>query len=111
MTALLPALAPVIIVACFYFALSFIICLLLKIFNPGLFSRFTYQVSHWGIYKKNEQVDYSSPWRNIISFKETKSWLLLYISEGSALVIEKKTFPNKQELEALSAFIKSKTSG
>lgn len=106
---LLPIVAPFLIVCAIYFVLTFIICVLLKVLRPGIFSTVTWQFTHWGMFKKNTAFDYSCPWRNILKVKETRSWILVYTHETGVHVIQKNSFTDKNELDMLLHFLKSNT--
>ena len=101
---------PFLMLCALYFIGTFLICLILKIGKPAIFTRITYHFTHWGMFKKNKAFDYSCQWRNIIKVKETKSWILLYTTEAGAHVIKKNLFNHKNELDMFLAFVKSKVS-
>ena len=47
---------------------------------------------------------YSTPWRSFKKLSETKYFLLLYISENDAHIIQKRMFPTSAELETFKQF-------
>src|SRR5882724_10119220 len=98
-------LLPFLILVLFIFIGTFIVCALIKLLKPAIFSNMTYQFTHWGIYKKSDTIDYSIPWRNIIKVKETKSFIFLYFSKDDAHVIQKKMFRHNDELQFFKSFM------
>jgi len=88
----------------FFYVGTFILSCLIMLIKPSLVRNITYEFNHWGMVKKGIGIDYSNPWRSFTKLRETKYFLLLYISENDAHIIQKRMFPTNAELETFKEF-------
>ena len=98
-------LAPVFLMTVFAIGLL-LSCLFFYRNKPVLFRNVTYRFTHWGMEKTGKGILLTRPWSGFTKFRETPSFLLLYVSENDAHVIQKTMFSDKAELEAFKAFLK-----
>jgi hypothetical protein len=54
--------------------------------------------------KKTRHNEYSRSWRGFVRLRETRLFLLLYINESDAHIIQKRMFGDKCELETFKKF-------
>ena len=98
---LLPALFPIV----FFFAVLFLISILSILIKPYYFKDVTYEFTYWGVIKKGKRFEQSFQWKDFLSLRETKSFILLYLTQNDALIIQKKMFANTGELENFKNFL------
>jgi len=58
----------------------------------------TYTFNHWGMIKTGNGYEFTRPWRSFLKYKETSSFLFLYIGDFDAHFIQKRMFSNDDEL-------------
>ena len=66
--------------------------------HPVRFKNVTYTFTHWGMTKTGSGYEYTRPWRGFLKYKETSTFILLFISDNDAHFLQKKMFANKDEL-------------
>jgi len=72
------------------------------------FKGITFHFNHWGIEKRGDGVDFSTPWRKALKLKENNKFLFLYIGENTAYIFQKRMFSHVTELEEFKDFLASK---
>lgn len=87
----------------FYFVGIFILTILLRVIRPGIFVNTVYLFNHWGMHKKMGTVEYSIPWRDLVKWKETKSFIFIHV-KNDAHVLSKKAI-SMQEQNDLRDFL------
>ena len=85
--------------------LCFLVCVLLFIAKRKYFKDVTYTFTHWGTEKKGSGFEFTSSWSKFLYYKETKRFILLYISKTDSLILQKKMFKDDAELEDFKLFI------
>ena len=101
-------LAPVFLIA-FVYVVGFLVAILLWKFKPAIFNT-TNKFTHWGMERTGEGFEISIPWNKFLRYKETKKYLLLFITKDDALVIQKKIFESTEQLEDFRKLISEKIS-
>ena len=81
----------ILMVAFIFCALFFILSFLMIIVKPNLFKNISYTFNNRGIIKKGKNLEFTRPWDKFIKWRETKSFILLYISENDAHIILKRS--------------------
>lgn len=85
-----------------------LISVLFFLLKPNHFKDITYTFTHWGMEKKGRDFELTKPWSKFLKFKETKKFVLLYMTKNDPEIIKKKIFENHRELADFMLFIKSK---
>ena len=99
-------LAPLFLVA-FLYVVPFLIAILLRKFKPAVFNA-TNKFTHWGMERTGEGFHVAMPWRKFVKYRETKKFILLYITKDDAFVIQKKVFDSNEQLEDFRQLILDK---
>ena len=89
----------------FFIIVGALITFLLMILKPKLFTKIKITFTHWGMEKKGDTINYSSPWSKFIKYKETKKYFFLYISDKEPHLVQKRMFESKTQLENFRIFI------
>jgi hypothetical protein len=98
--------APVFLVA-FLYVVGFLVTILLWKFKPAIFKA-TNKFTHWGMERRGEGFELSIPWNKFLRYKETKKYILLYITKDDAFVIRKKLFDSDEQLEDFRHLVSEK---
>ena len=85
-----------------------LITFLIMKLKPKLFTNTKVTLTHWGMEKIGETINYSAPWGKFIKYKETKKYFLFYVSDMESHVIQKRWFEDNSSLEAFEKFISEK---
>lgn len=76
--------------------------------NAYLFKNVTYSFNDWGLIRHGEQTDFSEPWNEALTFKETKAFFIFYIGNTDFHIIQKRLFHDKIETDHFRSFIQLK---
>jgi YcxB-like protein len=91
--------------ALFFFVFIFLAAVLMMKLKPDHFRNVTYRFTHWGMEKTGKGINLTKPWSEFIKFRETKNFILLYITNDDAHIIQKKMLNSNEELESFKQFI------
>lgn len=91
--------------ALFFFVFIFFAAVLMMKLKSDLFSNVTYRFTHWGMEKTGKGIDLTKPWSEFIKFRETNSFILLYITSDDAHIIQKKMLNSNEELDSFKQFV------
>ncbi|MDP4263665.1 MAG: YcxB family protein [Bacteroidota bacterium] len=92
--------------ALFFLVFGLLGSLLIYQLKPQFFKNLTYHFTHWGMAKAGKGLNMTTPWRYFIKWRETKSFLLLYVTLNDAHIIPKRAFKNEGELENFRILIR-----
>lgn len=76
--------------------------------NKKLLQNVFLNFNHWGVTKETAGREYSSPWRDLKDYKETKRFFLVYAKTGGVFTVQKRMFRDEQEIDAFREFLKDK---
>lgn len=93
---------------CFFGVVTAIICAIVFSRMPRHFKGITFYLNHWGVEKRGDGIDFSTPWKKVLELKENNKFLFLYIAENAAYVFQNRMFSNTLEMEEFKSFIESK---
>lgn len=90
----------------FFYGITFILSLLLVKFKSDLFKNISYSFNNWGMIRKGKSTELQRPWDKFIKWKETNSFIFLFITENDPHVILKKNL-TADELVIVKGIIES----
>lgn len=100
-------LAPVFLVA-FIYVVGFLVTILFMKIKPAAFRNITTQFTHWGMERTGEEFQISVPWSKFLKYRESKKFILLYITDDDSFIIQKKAFDSNEQLEDFRHLISEK---
>src|SRR5205085_2741647 len=95
----------------FFFVFVSIGAAILMLMKPDNFKNISYRFTHWGMEKTTTDMNFSRQWSKFLKYKETKHFILLYVSENDAHIIQKRKFQTKEEVNDFLALVSKKIGG
>lgn len=77
----------------------------LYLLKPHQFKNITYQFTHWGMEKNGVGIDFSRQWSKFLKFRETKHFILLYLTVNDAHIIQKRMFESDEQIRYFISFV------
>ena len=101
--------APLFLIA-FALIVGSLIAFLLMLLRPTHFKDVEFEFNNWGMVKKGKGFEFSRPWGGFTQFRETKSFIFLYITAYDAHIIKKSAFHSDTLLNDFKILIHEKFS-
>lgn len=93
---------------CFFTTVITVVCAIIYNRMRKHFKGIIFYFNHWGIEKKGDGVDFSTPWKKALKMKENNKFIFLYIGENDAYIFQKRMFNDTIELEKFKDSLASK---
>ena len=91
----------------FYYSVTLIISLLLVKLKANHFRNITFTFNNWGMIKEGKGIEFTRQWERFVKWNETKSFILLYVSDNDAHIILKRAM-SSGDLEKLTRLIETR---
>jgi hypothetical protein len=73
--------------------------------KPNNFKDITYRFTNSGMEKIGKGINISNPWNKFLRSEETKNFILLFISDNDAHIIQKRMFEDDEKMENFKTMI------
>jgi YcxB-like protein len=73
--------------------------------KPSSVKKATYRFTAWGMEKTSVLGVFTRPWNQFLKFRESRHFLILYITENDGHVIQKRMFKNESEFEEFKQLV------